>query len=763
MEPFLASLRPSIRDEVLEAVNEVGEERLRRIAMLYYVDVDRMDMWEWPTEMWTAEMIALQFLREVQQESERYEQITRVLKAEETYSSGALTGVIAGVVGAGAAVAGSKGLLLLGSKVAQRHWLSMDLDYTNFRSLAQSAIAGAILNTTKKSNWKLLGMAFSELGFDSQTWENQVAVNFQNALMSNLVGILGRAAWSGQRQVLEQLPKGMTLPDFQEAIGPWARGYAARLVRGQSALNEQAARRSMNRFMEAGMPPQTIGQRLALTFGLTDRDALAVDNYRRRLQNQRTKGGLISRLVNAHANRLINSHADRLARTEVMVSINFGQQMMWEKAMADGLLPVDIEKMWVTAKDEKVCPVCRPMDRTRTALMAGFDTSSGNVLVPPAHANCRCLVMLAEPRIVDWGSTNREVINARVFDSVGKREIKVRSHERAGRNVDEHTRRLRDAISTDWISDGLKRIGIERDGELSSTEKVTIGILAAAAAMATRGALKPSTTWTKFNRSGVSPELRKLIESTYAGKFGDMTVDVTRISVTRQPIGTLMQQMGWLTADASTRNLTSLLRSRSIVVEGVVSKAGQTAGRFDLAINPKKLEVWHDSLHLSAFGQNQGFANQWAGQIAKSYMDNGIKRVSVNTSDVGGYAWAKMGFNWRNGKVADDVIDSMKAFLNNSNPNPFVTGSHPAWRNGRPSQAVLDEVDDMLRRASTSNPPTPQQIANLPVGKDILIGTNWTGTMNLADAAEQFARSGVAKMLDVVARVASTSPLDRTA
>lgn len=81
--------------------------------------------------------------------------------------------------------------------------------------------------------------------------------------------------------------------------------------------------------------------------------------------------------------RGVFSHATRyrsymIARTETTACANAAMLGVWEQAK----MPY---KQWLSARDERVCPVCGPLDREVVALHEAF---SGGMLAPPAHPNC---------------------------------------------------------------------------------------------------------------------------------------------------------------------------------------------------------------------------------------------------------------------------------------------------------------------------------------------------------------------------------------
>ena len=62
--------------------------------------------------------------------------------------------------------------------------------------------------------------------------------------------------------------------------------------------------------------------------------------------------------------------------------------------------------MWITAKDERVCPVCGPLHGQKVLVNEQFKTAQGDFWSPGLHPNCRCVVRLIENRFSkrddDW-------------------------------------------------------------------------------------------------------------------------------------------------------------------------------------------------------------------------------------------------------------------------------------------------------------------------------------------------------------------------
>ena len=98
---------------------------------------------------------------------------------------------------------------------------------------------------------------------------------------------------------------------------------------------------------------------------------------------------------------LLSRRAKLIYHNESVVAQNFGTQLLLMNAVAKGYLPKDTRKVWVTAPDERVCPVCAPMDSVAVKLDEPFHirahTSVLNhdvmLWVPPAHPGCRCRIV----------------------------------------------------------------------------------------------------------------------------------------------------------------------------------------------------------------------------------------------------------------------------------------------------------------------------------------------------------------------------------
>jgi SPP1 gp7 family putative phage head morphogenesis protein len=84
------------------------------------------------------------------------------------------------------------------------------------------------------------------------------------------------------------------------------------------------------------------------------------------------------------------ARAETIARTEVQRASNQGQIEAWDQATDEGLLTGTETKEWIVTPDDRLCPICEPLDGQNVPMDGTFDADGAQVDGPPAHPNCRC-------------------------------------------------------------------------------------------------------------------------------------------------------------------------------------------------------------------------------------------------------------------------------------------------------------------------------------------------------------------------------------
>lgn len=90
-----------------------------------------------------------------------------------------------------------------------------------------------------------------------------------------------------------------------------------------------------------------------------------------------------------------DDRAEKIARTETMTASNQGQLEAWDQAVEAGLLTGGESKEWITTPDDRLCPICEPLDGQTVGLNEEFEVDGDMIDAPPAHPNCRCTIGLA--------------------------------------------------------------------------------------------------------------------------------------------------------------------------------------------------------------------------------------------------------------------------------------------------------------------------------------------------------------------------------
>lgn len=164
---------------------------------------------------------------------------------------------------------------------------------------------------------------------------------------------------------------------------------------------------------------------IARSVGLHDRWQDAVDKSYDRNLDQLIEAGIdpeeaevmAQQMADNYAQQLIKSRASNIARTEVATAQNQGRYLHWQQLTESGVIdPSTAVKEWRTAPEFvsskiDVCPICEPMDGVRAPIFEEF--LEVNVLMPPAHPNCRCrAVLIVEPigDVISFVEAQREAL-----------------------------------------------------------------------------------------------------------------------------------------------------------------------------------------------------------------------------------------------------------------------------------------------------------------------------------------------------------------
>ncbi len=146
-------------------------------------------------------------------------------------------------------------------------------------------------------------------------------------------------------------------------------------------------------------------------------------------------------------------------------------------------------------------------------------------------------------------------------------------------------------------------------------------------------------------------------------------------------------------------------------------------------------------LHIPPAAQKEGLAKRLLQNQLALHDHLGTTRIDLNANiDVGGYAWARYGFKpqsagwWR--MLRDGELSDRVRILKNT----------PAIFSSQEGQAVLTELNRLLK---SNSPDSIRQVAAMdfrvpsadgasliPLGKRLLLGTDWFGEITLTNPAD---------------------------
>lgn len=175
----------------------------------------------------------------------------------------------------------------------------------------------------------------------------------------------------------------------------WARTQSSRLITNVTNETREAVRTVIGDAIEHGIPPRTAARVIRDQVGLTPgQSAAVVRRYERLIADGRSVDEA-GRAAGRYSAKLLKYRGEVIARTETIRSSTEGQQELWRQAVDRGLIDRDTKRVWIVTDDDRLCPICEPMDGQEVGLEEAFESDGERALVPPIHPQCRCAVALS--------------------------------------------------------------------------------------------------------------------------------------------------------------------------------------------------------------------------------------------------------------------------------------------------------------------------------------------------------------------------------
>ncbi|GEO26240.1 hypothetical protein AAC03nite_20250 [Alicyclobacillus acidoterrestris] len=176
------------------------------------------------------------------------------------------------------------------------------------------------------------------------------------------------------------------------AVEQWIDDNGAKLVTRISSAQQEGLKAVIHQAAAGTYGPDELARVIRPMVGATARQTKAAERYYEGLRKDgvradEAKKRALNMIANAHRYR-----AQNIARTELAQAFNAGADLAVRQAQSQGYMG-EVDKVWLTADDERVCDVCGPLDEVRVAQDATFP---GGFAHPTAHPQCRCCVAYEE-------------------------------------------------------------------------------------------------------------------------------------------------------------------------------------------------------------------------------------------------------------------------------------------------------------------------------------------------------------------------------
>lgn len=192
----------------------------------------------------------------------------------------------------------------------------------------------------------------------------------------------------------------MDLAGINDEAVAYAEARAASLVVTTAKVRREI-RKLVVRSQRGEMTPTQLARAIREVIGLDKRRVTAASRFAARLADEVAAGTLTAERMTTRLARyteaLRRQRALVIARTESIDALNGGQQVLWQKAVAQGVISsTRLVQKWIVTRDELLCEKCEPLADAKAEIGAPFPNGK---MRPPAHPSCRCAVgLVARPK-----------------------------------------------------------------------------------------------------------------------------------------------------------------------------------------------------------------------------------------------------------------------------------------------------------------------------------------------------------------------------
>ena len=212
----------------------------------------------------------------------------------------------------------------------------------------------------------------------------------------------GKAIKAGVQLLKKKYPTWHFDP-MADGVRQWVENHGAEFVTNSTKTQIDGLRAVVQRVAALeDLSVDELSRVIRPMVGLTKQQATANLNYYNNLIQNGVSTKRAQDLSMRYAARQHRYRGYNIARTELAFAYNQGSYEGTKQAQAAGYMGETV-KVWCTADDERVCPICGGLEGKIIAMDEDFDfrtklegRNETIRRVPPAHPSCRCGVMYKE-------------------------------------------------------------------------------------------------------------------------------------------------------------------------------------------------------------------------------------------------------------------------------------------------------------------------------------------------------------------------------
>lgn len=186
----------------------------------------------------------------------------------------------------------------------------------------------------------------------------------------------------------------------ERILVPIAQDYADKLGDYFNETSAQALAEGYQALLNRRVPAQLALDTALNAYGLTSRQMrayVAMEGVPKQKVSSINPLDL-KRKAKEFVGRALRDRFKVFAKEEMFKAEQHAHQLVWMFENRSGRLPPGTKRMWITADDEKVCPLCGPLHKKKVDVEEPFVTKTGEkIWTPGLHVNCRCSVRLWVP------------------------------------------------------------------------------------------------------------------------------------------------------------------------------------------------------------------------------------------------------------------------------------------------------------------------------------------------------------------------------